>query len=789
MMKLKFKSISFKILLMILSIVLIQGTVLIYFSYSFSKNITYNHFNENGIKTVESYSNVIGNWLKGNINEITIYADTPIVKTMDWAKIQPYLKKEISTKFDIYDHLFVADINGNYSTTLVTNAGNIADRAYFKLAMSGHAVLSDPIISKTTGNQISVIAVPIKNESGEIIGLMCGALNLVKLYNIIEGTGVNDNDSYSYIIDKNGVIIAYPDKEYILKENISVLYSSDDKSLLNASEEILNNDYGYVEYDHNNSKSLSYFSIIPNTDGWRLVTKVPVEYMYKPLNNTNRELILMSLLVALGSILLAFFVSKSISLPIIQLKDVFIKASNGDLTVRADAKSNDEIGQAARSFNKMMQTINDLTYYDSLTALPNRHMFMDRLNHEISDCIKNNQRLAVIIFDIDRFENINNTMGPSTGEGLIKSLGMKIKERLDDKEVVCRLGEDRFAILLSDNPHETNAIRTSLKLLDIANQPWYIDNFTFYSSASLGIAFFPNDGENAEVLLKNAISAMLKAKKSGRNTYQLCDSNTNSKMLDLIELDNYMHNALVNNEFIIHYQPQVDVATSKVVGAEALIRWIHPQLGMISPAKFIPLAEENGLIIPIGEWVLKTACIQNKKWMDAGLGPIYISVNISALQIRRKDFIEMISGILEETQMNPNYLELEITESMAMEDTEAKIKLIETLRNMGIRIAIDDFGTGYSSLSYLHRFQITCLKIDQSFIRGLETNAKNEAIVSTMLDIGRNLNLKVTAEGVETKEQLKFLQNKKCDTIQGFLYSKPVPSEEFENMLKNPPVV
>jgi polar amino acid transport system substrate-binding protein len=436
-----------------------------------------------------------------------------------------------------------------------------------------------------------------------------------------------------------------------------------------------------------------------------------------------------------------------------------------------------------------METISNLTFYDVLTALPNKLQFADRLNHEIADCFRDNEKLAVLIFDIDKFESVNNALGHSAGDQFLKHVAAKITSHLDDNEIVCRLAEDRFAILLPNNPHETYAIRTSIRLLEMMKQPWNIDDYSLYMTASLGIAFYPNDGADSETLLKNALSAMIKSKKSGRGNYQLYDSSTESKLLDLIELDNYMHQALDNNEFVLHYQPQVDISTGKIIGAEALIRWNSPKLGMISPASFIPLAEENCLIVPIGDWVLRTACIQNKKWMDMGLDPIFIAVNISAAQISQSDFIEKLSRILEETKLDPKYLELEITESIAMEDTEARIKILETLRDMGLRIAIDDFGTGYSSLSYLRRFHITTLKIDQSFTRELASNAKDSAIVSTILAIGENLNLTVTAEGVETIEQLDILREKKCDTMQGYLFSRPVPSDDFEGLLRNPPSI
>lgn len=787
MKKLNLNSILFKILLMIVLICIMQGAVLINISYTLTKKALYNQINDSGLKYVASNSETIGTWIKGKINEITIYANSPIVQTMDWDAMEPFLKKEIDVRLDIYDHFFVADKQGNYSTTLARNVGSIADRSYFGEVLNGKTILSEPIISKSTGNQMAVIAVPIKNDKGEVIGLIGGSLNLVKLNNFIERSGISHDDSYSYIIDKNGTFITYPDKSYIMKQNISVKSSVIGDSLVNASYHILNNDQGYIQYEHNGVDGLNYFSTIPNTDGWKIVIKVPNEYLNTPLENASKDLIFIAAVGLFISIVLAVFVSKSISLPIIELSDVFGKAADGDLNVRALEDSKDEIGQAAHSFNKMMETISNLTFYDALTSLPNKLQFMDRLNHELADCLRNNEKLAIILFDIDKFENVNNALGHTAGEKLLQMLALKLKEYLNDNEIACRLGEDRFAILLPNNPQETYVIRTALKLLDIMKQPWSIDEHNFYMTASLGIAFYPNDGEDGETLLKNALSAMMKAKKTGRGKYQLYDSNASSKFLDLIELDNYMHNALENNEFILHYQPQVDVATGQIVGAEALIRWNNPTLGMISPAKFIPLAEENGLIVPIGDWVLRTACRQNKKWIDQGYGPMYISVNISALQIAQSDFIEKIAQVLMETQLHPQYLELEITESIAMEDTETRIRILEVLRNMGIRIAIDDFGTGYSSLNYLRKFQITTLKIDQSFTRELASNIKDAAIVSTIMAIGENLNLTVTAEGVETKEQLDILKEKKCHTVQGYLYSRPVPSDVFERLLEDPP--
>lgn len=789
MMRLRLKSILYKILLMILLVGLTQAVILITMSFNISQTTLLNQIAESGLNSSRAYADLIGSWFKNSINEMNAYANCPEIKTMEWDRMSPYLTNEFYSKIDIYDHLFVANAKGNYSTTLVKNAGNISDRPYFAPVMNGQVIVSDPVISRTTGNQISVVAVPIKDTQGKVVGLMGGALNLSKLSVLIQNSSVDFENAYSYIIDSKGMIITYHDRKYIMHENISIPSDLVSESLVNASKEILTEDHGYVEYIHDGVKSLSYYTKIPNTKNWKLVTKVPHAYVYRPLYHTNKNLIIVSLLSLVVSVILAGFVARGISNPIIKLNKVFQRATNGDLNARAEYQTMDEIGQAARSFNQMMETISNLTFYDSLTGLPNKQQFMEKLNSEITVSGKNSERLAVIIFDIDKFENINNALGHSGGDRLLKLVAFEIKKAINASDVACRLGEDRFAILLRNNPQETFAVSTSLKLLELTKQPWIIDDQTLHVTACVGIAFFPNDGANAEVLLKNALSAMLRSKKTGRSSYQLYDSNMSAQLLDRIELSNHLHDALSNNEFMLHYQPQVDIDTGRIVGAEALIRWNNPKLGLVSPAKFIPLAEENELIVPIGDWVLRTACSQNKKWMDMGFDPIYISVNISALQIHQKDFIDKIKQVLEDTQMDPKYLELEITESIAMEDTETRIQILKTLQSMGLRVAIDDFGTGYSSLSYLRRFHITTLKIDQSFIRELTTNEKDASIVSTILAIGQNLNLVVTAEGVETQEQLAFLKQKKCHTMQGYLYSKPLPANAFEELLKNPPVL
>ncbi|HWQ29715.1 MAG TPA: EAL domain-containing protein, partial [Negativicutes bacterium] len=527
------------------------------------------------------------------------------------------------------------------------------------------------------------------------------------------------------------------------------------------------------------------YYIIPNTNGWKLITKIPVDYWLAPIRCAAKSLAFIGLVGLIIASLLGYFISKSISYPIIEMEKVFTRAADGDLSVRSEIASNDEIGNASRSFNKMMDNIISLTYYDSLTLLPNRMLFNASLDAELERASRDGSRLAVMIFDIDKFESINNTLGHAAGDKLLKNLAEKINYMSSHGYIVSHMGEDRFAILFKNFTCKEDVLKLSTEVMDLIKQPWLLDDHKLYITACAGIAFYPEDGETGFLLFKNAFSAMQRAKLNGRDNYVIYDPSMSSKLLEQMNLDSSMHRALENGEFSVYYQPQVNAITGELTGCEALIRWNHPELGLISPLKFIPFAETNGLIIPIGRWVLHTACKQNKLWQESGYKHICVSVNLSVVQLIQEDFIDMVSNILEETGLPPEYLELEITESVAVKNPERITLIIEKLKKMGIRIALDDFGTGYSSLNYLKNFAITTLKIDKSFVCDMNENPKNSAIVSTILAMGHNLVLMVTAEGVETKEQYELLKEKGCNIIQGYYFGKPVTFHEFEKLWLN----
>ncbi len=432
---------------------------------------------------------------------------------------------------------------------------------------------------------------------------------------------------------------------------------------------------------------------------------------------------------------------------------------------------------------KAEETINHLAYHDPLTDLPNRILFYDRLSVALTHAKRNQHMLAVMFLDLDRFKIVNDMMGHAMGDRLLTEVAAKLISCVRANDTVSRIGGDEFTILLPEISREEDAAVVAKKIIDQLKKPRTVNGNELQITVSIGIALYPNDGEDAETLTKNADTAMYRAKEQGDN-YQFFNPSMNARTIQRLESERSLRRALDKNEFEIYYQPQVDIREGCIVGTEALLRWNHPQRGIVLPGDIIPVAEETGLIIPIGEWVLRSACAQNIAWQKAGFPPMKVAINLSAHQFRQKQLVEVVKQALEETGLPPNLLELEITESTAMQDVEFTINMLRSLREMGVKIAIDDFGTGYSSLSYLRRFPITTLKVDQSFVRDVLVDVEDAAIVATIIVLAQNLKLKVIVEGVETEEQLVFFEQQECFEMQGYLFSEPVPGAEIEKILR-----
>ncbi len=422
--------------------------------------------------------------------------------------------------------------------------------------------------------------------------------------------------------------------------------------------------------------------------------------------------------------------------------------------------------------------------YDALTQLPNRHLLQDRLQCAITHARRTKQHFAVLFLDLDRFKNVNDGLGHPVGDTLLKAVATRLKNTVREEDTVARLGGDEFVIVLERLEREEGAATVARKALKALEPACSIEDYEFFITSSIGISLFPKDGSEPEILLKHADIAMYHAKEQGGNNFQFYAQDMNVRTLERLALENNLRYALERGELELHYQPQVSLRSGNVISMEALLRWRHPKLGMIPPTEFIPLAEETGLIVPIGTWVIKTACTQLKTWQQEGLPIQFVAVNLSPRQFMQKDLLSQIADILEETELDASCLELEITEGLIMRDVDSAIMTLQALKLMQVQIAIDDFGTGYSSLNYLKRFPLDRLKIDKSFINDINNDPNDAAIALAVIAMAHSLQLKVIAEGVENEQQLIFLKSRRCDDMQGYYFSRPLPAAEARTLLR-----
>lgn len=443
---------------------------------------------------------------------------------------------------------------------------------------------------------------------------------------------------------------------------------------------------------------------------------------------------------------------------------------------------------------RVEERIRNLAYFDGLTQLPNRHYFSENVSKALHHAKRHNRVLGVLSMDLDQFKRINDTLGHSVGDRLLQAVAGRLQEGIRAQDTLAlgepdatlglaRLGGDEFCILLTEISQFHDAARVARRIVESLSVAFVIDDNELFVTTSIGIALYPLDGDDAETLIKNADAAMYYAKSQGRNNYQFYGKTMNSRALEKLAMESQLRKAIERSEFELHFQPKLDLRTSRVSGAEALIRWRHPELGMVPPIDFIPLAEESGLIVPIGEWVLRAACEESMQWQSQGLPPVHVAVNISSPHFRHSGLLPMVARVLHETGLPPECVEVEVTESMLMDDMETTLATLHRLKDMGLRLAIDDFGTGYSSLAYLKRFPLDALKIDRSFVKDTPAAADDAAITSAIIAMAHSLKLEVVAEGVETEAQLEFLRARGCEYVQGYLISRPVPAPDFRALL------
>ena len=655
---------------------------------------------------------------------------------------------------------------------------------YFQKAVQQQWTYISDVLLSDNNEPILAICIPLIDERGKLERVVSLTLNLNEnrflrtlFQNVELGAG-----GYVYILDRNGRILSHPDKSYIGSEVV-------DKE---AGEALIKDKRGgsaqvTTPQGREMYASYSYASEL----GWGIVAQVSVEETMMAFYAFRKSLYILSVLMFIPLSVLTFLYARQIIRPLRNLYVAVDQVAKGDYEQYLDVSDKTEIGRISHRFNEMIRFIREAkdkiqyqALHDPLTGLPNRVFLQERLMRKIEEARENDQQVAVMFLDLDRFKSINDTLGHSVGDRCLKEVATRIESCLRKGDLLARVGGDEFVALLPGFTSFDEVRHIPRQILSVFEAPFVIDGLELYMTTSIGIALFPDDGADLESLIKNADLAMYRAKEHGRNNYQMHTAAMNSAAAERMTIETSLRKALERGEFQLYYQPKVDLQTHRVVGMEALIRWIHPEWGMVSPAKFIPVAEDTGLIVPIGEWVMRTACAQNKRWQNEGWPPLRVSVNLSPLQFQRPHLAEQVADVLAETGLDAEWLEIEITESLLMQNTEAIIATLEELKELGVHLSIDDFGTGYSSLSYLERFPIDSLKIDQSFVRPIQDEDSDALIAKAIISLGHSLNLEVIAEGVETVGQLEFLRAQNCDTVQGYLFSKPIPPEEFLEVLR-----
>lgn len=431
---------------------------------------------------------------------------------------------------------------------------------------------------------------------------------------------------------------------------------------------------------------------------------------------------------------------------------------------------------------KAEERLDYMAHFDALTKLPNRLLLKDRAEQAITSSHRSKSKAGILFLDLDNFKNINDSFGHRFGDTLLQAVSERLKDVLRESDTIARIGGDEFIVLLSGIDSAGEAARVARKITDSMREPFALEGHTMSITTSIGISLYPDDGADYDTLMKNSDTAMYRAKEVGRDTYQFFTQEMNDRVLERLSIENSLRQAIKMEEFILHYQPQVDIGTGSITGIEALIRWQHPENGLVPPGRFIHIAEDSGLIVPIGEWVLRTACRQNREWQKAGLPAVPMAVNLSPVQFRQENLLDVVKRAVRDAEIDPQYLEIEVTERAVMHNVDEAVALMKKLKGMGLKLTVDDFGTGYSSLSYLKRFPIDKLKIDQSFVRDINSDPNDAAITLAIISMSHSLGLKVIAEGVETAEQLAFLKEHGCDEIQGYYFSKPVPPDEFSKL-------
>jgi diguanylate cyclase (GGDEF)-like protein len=748
--------------------------------------------------------------------------------------IETKLSYDLREKIDYYERKYGYRVFGE---VFVTNSygANIAqtgkttdyrqnDEQWWQMARESGRYIEDVSFDESSSVVSTDAGIKIVDDEGNFLGVMKVVLNIENTIAVLkkaDEAGRYASMEYS-LLTRNGEVIyttqekhdpmKYVNQEFLDRFNDESGYfamgtQKDDYYEMAYGDGVVIPLMGVDFYD---SETLVVYARSGGlTDsaklGWILVIEYDTAEVFAPVRSLKNFISMMLAFAIFVAAIMGLVLYRAISKPVQKLCEAAAVLGEGDYDTRIEIDTRDEIGELAAAFNLMGERLKDamqgrdaeiqerkisekkvrhMAYHDHLTGLPNRKLFIDRLEQAMQRLLWHKRLASVLFLDLDRFKVINDTLGHAAGDKLLKIVGERFSGCLREGDSVARFGGDEFCILLQDIARVEDIPIVVEKIFAALKEPIMLDNEEISVSTSIGVSVFPNDGRTADLLLKNADIAMYRAKADGRNNYHIYTESLASQADERMRMERRIAKAIEHDELVLHYQPLLSVEDGAVVGSEALLRMRDGDLGLVPPMKFIPLAEETGQIIAMSEWVLDVACKQNKKWQDMGLNPQSVAVNISARMFKQKDFVGMVSATLERTGLDPEYLELEITESVIMTDADDSIKKMYELKSLGVRLSIDDFGTGYSSLNYLKHMPIDMLKIDRSFVRDLATDVDVKSIVMAIVKMGQSIGVEVLAEGVEDEAQLAYLTLLKCDKLQGYLFSKPVDAKQYTQLLK-----
>ena len=730
---------------------------------------------------VNAKSNEVSKELEGLLDQVTMLSESPIIRTMDLEQIKNYLPSLILS--EKHRNMTIAYPDGVAWSTSNTELNISKQEQYEEIFINGKdVIISQPFISPfidETREPVVAVSHSVKDGNNETIGLVNIVIQVDFLNKTVSEINLKES-SYSWIVNKKGTVVAHSNLKTIVSKDIGD-YINDDEW---AMDKISGLESGIYEYkDEKGERMLAFFSEIKGSPDWTFMISVPEKEIYEDIN-AFKSTMLISIIVGLVLIILfSVFYSKTLTDPILSLKDVFNKAEKGNLNVKANESIPNELGQAARSFNTMLDKIRYLTYKDTITDLYNYNGFLLRLSYEIKRSAVKDEVISIVIISVDDFKRINTIKGYNFGDKVLCYLAENINKFIDHDEIVARFLGDEFIIFLRGK-EVLEIERRICELQELCNRQVELEDYQFVLRTSIGASISEDFNISMEEIIHQATVAKLIVKKNGGNNYRFYNFELDQFIMEEERMENDLYHAIENNELKLLYQPIMEVSTNKIGGMEALLRWENPLYSKISPLVMIEIAEQSSLIFEIGEWVLREACRQNKEWQDKGYPPTVVAVNVSSIQFEQINFIELVSEILAEVKLESKYLELEITETNAMDNVEENLIKMKQLKDMGVRISIDDFGTGYSSLSYFTKFPIDTLKIDKSFIANITDDENAKTIVKTIILMAKSIGIKITAEGVEILEQLEYLKQKGCDNLQGYYFSRPIDPLMIEEILE-----